>query len=144
MKITFAQVLKKYPLKPSRIAQQFNRSREWIMHLANNPMGKPETIEANLTILEEYLVNLGAELSNITLSAQPQPGAVTVFDFFQEYPFTTAGMAKYMGRSREWLSLIVFDRYKFSPKARDKHILEIQEVLRDIGKDLAKLKIIQK
>jgi CRP-like cAMP-binding protein len=141
MMLNLQMVFEKYPFKQSQIAVSLHRSREWIVKLTKTKQ-YTNTDYNNLVLVNEYLNKIGAELSGIRLSGLDEEGSMDVAEFFDRYPFTVAGIAKYTGHTREFLSSIVFNRYKNSDKARERHIKKIEEVVRKFGRELSTLKIV--
>ncbi len=141
--LTIDQIFARYPLKPSKVAIDMRRSREWIMRLTTSTSATG-TINDNLAAVQAYLNDLGQKLTGITLTGSASaPGIINIADFFNEYPFTISSMAGYSGFTRAWFSLIVCDNYKSSAKAREKQIKKIESLVHVIGHELSTIQIKQ-
>lgn len=141
MAITIIELLQRYPLKPSRIALVFGRSREWISHQAHNTSLSVESRENNLLKIEQYLQQIGNEMITMPLCTRDIDANVTTLqNFFRTYPFTIAGLAKYMNQPREWLYQVIY-RYNAKPQFRQKHISFISKNIKEIGNDLSTIEL---
>lgn len=141
MKTTLKQVFDTYPLKASKIAVALGRSREWINMLTSSTH-KWANHKDNLQMVEQWLNKTGETLATIQLSGQPGPDVMEISTFFATYPFTVSGVATHMGHTREFVSSIVFDRYKNSDKARERNIKRIQRTINQFGIELQKIKLV--
>lgn len=141
MKTTLKQVFDTYPLKASKIAVALGRSREWINMLTSSSH-KWANHKDNLQLVQDWINKTGEELATIQLSGQPGPDVMEISSFFNAYPFTVAGIAKHMGYTREFVSSIVFNRYKNSDKARERNIKRIQKTINRYGIELQKINLV--
>lgn len=67
--MTLKEILKKYPLHGSKVAQKLNYSREWLAGLSTGRMVlTPKKREQHLRMIEKYLREIGQELSQITIT----------------------------------------------------------------------------
>ena len=66
----------------------------------------------------------------------------TLFQLFETHPLTIKGLAFRLGKSREWLSGLVYGRiYANNPK-KTEVLAEIQAEINKIGRQLAEIELI--
>lgn len=61
---------------------------------------------------------------------------LTLLQFFDQYPVTTAGLAKRLGKSREWLSALAHNRLNLTTEVKAKHYLTLNTELKQLSSEL--------
>ena len=67
---------------------------------------------------------------------------LTLFQLFELFPIQIKGVAFRMGKSREWLSGLIYGRFYGNKQKKKQVLLEIENELHNLAKALLQIKLI--